>query len=532
MAKKQSENDEPKRSQPMRAELNDAFIKRLRLSEPPIGYDKKSGKLIFGKDPDCASYILWDSAQSAPPGFGVKVAGKKTYILRRKVDGKSIMPTVGNFADFKDIDAARKKAAEMALFIMETGRNPNQVSRQLRAVELTLGGALASYREHMVKRVQRPASKETLRVYDRVVKQFDTWKWSKRQVSEITTDEIVKQFQKGREKATANEQTFRWASRAVSWCISHEKLAAAAARRKPTIDVNPFEVLVNDKHYRSKEQIDSEREEKGVRNPLGPKQDLGKFLEVAWSKRLVNDNMTGIHFLMLMLLWGCRKSEHAECVWGELLKTHGEPGESVLATSHVFMEDHEKWGPYVFFYKTKNRRNHRLPLTPMALNLLRMRQQAAAEEVTRRRGFAGKSRRFVFPARSPLSKSGHYSDATDLLDDLREELGLERLTPHDLRRSFGAVMEALDVSKIIRKRFLNHADSDVTDSYTKAEWELLRQEMARIEQGILVKAPNVYNALKPVDWPAIAAPPPHVSRPPKPRTGRPRKAVAKASKSE
>ena len=46
-----------------------------------------------------SSYILWDSHRMAPPGFGVRVAGKKTYVLRRKVDGRSIMPTVGNVAD-------------------------------------------------------------------------------------------------------------------------------------------------------------------------------------------------------------------------------------------------------------------------------------------------------------------------------------------------------------------------------------------------------------------------------------------------
>jgi hypothetical protein len=47
--------------------------------------------------------------------------------------------------------------------------------------------------------------------------------------------------------------------------------------------------------------------------------------------------------------------------------------------------------------------------------------------------------------------------------------------------------------------------------------------MARIEQEILIKAPNVYNTLKPVDWPPIPAPAPHVCRPTKPRTGRPKK---------
>ena len=89
------------------------------------------------------------------------------------------------------------------------------------------------------------------------------------------------------------------------------------------------------------------------------------------------------------------------------------------------------------------------------------------------------------------------------------------------------MMTELDVPEGIKRRFLNHARSDVTDTYTQAEWKLLREWMGKIEQQMFLKAPNVYNALKPVDWPAIPAPPMHVCKPPKPRTGRPRKVVAR-----
>ena len=90
-------------------------------------------------------------------------------------------------------------------------------------------------------------------------------------------------------------------------------------------------------------------------------------------------------------------------------------------------------------------------------------------------------------------------------------------------------MTSLGVDDVIKSRFLNHAHAKVTDTYTQAEWALLRTEMNHIEQGILLTAPNVFNALKPVDWPPIAAPAPHLCRPPKPRSGRPRKAISKLS---
>lgn len=518
----------------MKAELDLKLIKLLTLEQVPAGVDEK-GRLTFSSNPRTLqdgspnpdflpSYILWDGHRTAPPGFGIRVAGKKTYVIRRKVNGRSIMPTVGNVADFNVLDDARRKAADMARVMLDSGMNPNELSRQRKNAEITLGQAMARYRNHLVTRRQKPAREATLRVFDRVVRKLDSWAWTQRLVTDISTDEIERKFLEDTVHSEANEQAFRWPTAAVRWCIENEALAASAARREPGITVNPFDVLTLNRHYRTQTQKNREREEQSKRNPLKPGSTLGTFLEAAWSKRLTNDNATGIHYLMLMLLWGCRQSEHAPLCWGELLTEHGEPGVSKKATSHVWLDDHERYGPYVFFYRTKNTLDHRLPITPMVLNLLRLRETSAALEAEKR-GFGAKSRKYVFPARSRFSKTGHYTDATDLLGAIREEIDVEKLSRHDLRRSFGAVMTSIDVPESIKKHLLNHASSSVTDTYTKAEWKLLREWMVKIEQAILVRAPNVYNALKPLDWPPLAAPEPHVCRPVKARSGRPRKQV-------
>ncbi|MGS1020578.1 tyrosine-type recombinase/integrase [Burkholderia glumae] len=501
----------------MKADLNLALIKRLRLAETPVGLDAK-GALVFEANVGNKPYILWDSNRDAPPGFGVRVAAKKTYIIRRKVDGVSIMPTVGNVADFLDLGLARKKAAELAMSMVETGKNPNRTKREAGALEPTLGDIVAAYRNHLATRVKRRATAETLRAVDRAANKFKDWKWEARKLKELRTDEIVDRFHLGSGTPTATEQTFRLASTATKWAIGKEMLDAAHEGRAPALTTNPFTILTLQGMYRSRAQVAMEREERGARNPLSPSETLGPFLEAAWSKRLENDNRTGVDFLILMLLLGCRKSEHAKCQWAELLSV-----DERKTTSHVWLDEGGEYGPHVFLHKTKNGRNHRLPLGRMATELLRRRQEAAAEE-TMRRGFGAKSRAFVFPARSKFSKSGHYSDATALLASLRTETGIGKLAPHDLRRSFGAVMTSLDVPETVKRRFLNHADASVTDTYTKPEWLMLREWMERIEQAVLSKAPNVYNALKPIDWPPLVAPDPHICRPPKPRSGRPPKA--------
>jgi integrase len=518
----------------MKADLTVKLIKGLSLDEIPVGADAR-GHLLFEPNPQKirgkanpkyrSSYILWDSNRESPPGFGVRVAAKKTYVLRRKVNGKSIMPTVGNFADFNRIELARARAADLARTLVETGMNPNELARKAASSEITLREVFARYRQHLTTRKQKPATAETLRVLDRVVAKHEKLGWMGKAIPQITTDAIEKAFLASDDGVAAKEQAFRTAFTAVRWLVKVEAIAAAGERREPRVVANPFEILGINKHFRAPDQIDRERDEQGKRNPLRPSASLGPFLEAAWSKRLQNDNETGIHYLVLMLLWGCRKSEHAKCVWHELLTEHGPAGAGRKTTSHICLTEDPDWGTYVFFHKTKNGRNHRLPLAPMALSLLKQRQVSAAEEAARR-GFEAKSRKFAFPARNPTSKTGHYSDPTDLLGALREEIGIEKLAPHDLRRSFGAMMAEIGVPEGIQRRFLNHARSDVTDIYTQAEWRLLREWMAKIEQQVFLKAPNVYNALKPVDWPPIPAPPPHECRPPKPRTGRPRKRAA------
>lgn len=64
-----------------------------------MGYGS-DGKLTFASKPvpNPESHILWDASRDAPPGFGLEVAGKKTYILRRKVLGKSRDPFIAKAA--------------------------------------------------------------------------------------------------------------------------------------------------------------------------------------------------------------------------------------------------------------------------------------------------------------------------------------------------------------------------------------------------------------------------------------------------
>jgi len=514
----------------VKIELSMPLIKALKLGQKPVAIDA-AGKLVFEADPTNAPYIVYDASQDAPPGFGVKVAGKKTFIVRRKVNGKSVQPTVGNVADFmrakSPLTEARQVAAKLVEGILSTGRNPNVEARKAVALIPTLGELFALYREHVATRKRKPASQETLRVFDRSVRRFEALGWLRRKVDEFESAEILSEFEKASKEApVAAEQTFRLAISALNWKMRNEQLDASVAGREVAIRANPFITLAANGQFLTREERELHYQKSSVRNPLTPSKSLGEFLEVAWAKRSTNDNATGVDYLIAMLLWGCRKSEHAQCVWREFV-----PAGKEKEMSYVDLSDDPMWGPSVYFHKTKNTRAHRLPLTPFAAELMRQRQRSSAEESSIR-GFGLKSRHFVFPARSKQSKTGHYSDSTDLRGAIIDEAGIHKLTNHDLRRSFGAIMTTLCAPEPIKKSFFNHSASNITEIYTPPEWNMLREWMSKIEQKILMTAPNAYNALKPSDWPPLPAPEPHVCRPPKPRTGRPKKASTTADERE
>ncbi|MDP9085671.1 MAG: hypothetical protein M3N02_02760, partial [Pseudomonadota bacterium] len=106
---------------------------------------------------------------------------------------------------------------------------------------------------------------------------------------------------------------------------------------------------------------------------------------------------------------------------------------------------------------------------------------------------------WVFPARSPSSMKGHYSDPTIAMRTVRDNAGIKVVRGHDLRRTFGAACERLGLNDRQIKRMLGHgvAGGETLGRYTSPEWHDLEHRMAKVEEEILKAAPAVYNALRP-----------------------------------
>nr|WP_246875894.1 tyrosine-type recombinase/integrase [Pantoea ananatis] len=463
------------------------IINKLSIDTKPE-FDS-DGRVVFVPNISGKPYLITDNHRDSPVGFGVKVsATKKTYIIQRRVsgggrspsEGKSpsqvIRATIGNVSDFASIDQAREVARTYAQAMKSTQRNPNAVKREADIAELTLSEIFAQYKQHLLGR-SKPAKPNSIRVLDKAEQKLK--EWERYRVRDLTGNVILKKFDEIASKTrTTAEQTFRWANVAVQHAIDVEAMNAQSQQRLPVLTYNPFTVLRIQKKYRSRSELEESYQSKGVRNPLSAKDTLGKFLEALHSKR--SFNRLGCDYLLLTVLLGARKEETASLCWREELSE-----EEAKTASYVDLANRK-----IFFFDTKNRTNHELPVCDAVKSILEDRRDIVfAEEVEAER------RRWVFPARSPRSQSGHYSDSKTLREYLCIEAGIVKLGTHDLRRTFGRIAEEL-VSYAVVKRLLNHRNTtDPTERYAEPDRNRVYEALQRIELHILLTTPALYNTL-------------------------------------
>lgn len=463
------------------------FDVRPKLDEQGSIVTDAKGKIVFEPNTARTPYIVFDTSRDAPRGFGVKVGATGKSFLIQVRDGKRVIKSkIGSVRDFPSLKEAHQKGFEFLKTIKDTGRNPNVIERAKEYADLTLGEIFSQYEYHLIHRA-KPATANSLDAFKKAQRRID--EWSTRRVSELTSSEIKEKFLALKNKApTAAEQTMRWASSAVKYKIKLLVLEASKTGIVPHLVVNPFDILQIEKYYRGRAELESAYKEFNRRNPISAEQ-LGAFINTLWDKR--PHKHTAVDYLLCGLLWGCRKSEHRVLQWKELV-----PAKAHATTSWVDLKNKK-----VFFYKTKNGSDHELPLAPMALKLLQMRQEQLAEEFENTptaKGHSPLRRQFVFPAQNKTSKTGCYTDPTEMLASVMRDAGIDKVTPHDLRRTFGRVAESLNINESMISRLLNHGSGSVTTRYTEAEWKRLSETIERIEQSILSSAPRVYNALRPV----------------------------------
>lgn len=247
--------------------------------------------------------------------------------------------------------------------------------------------------------------------------------WSDKAASSITEDMVLK-----RHKQTSENKGKRTASNTFRVL----KLVLNYAVAINIIESNP-EGILGKARMRHKDQ----RKDRVI-----PSDRLGGWLDAVESI----DNEKAKVYLLMLIYMGCRSTETRTLEW-----------------SHLDLKKKN-----LTLYETKNGTNHTLPIPKILLP--RIRQLKTQE-----------SGRWLFPnteGTAPMSVPN--KQIKIIVNKSKVEF-----SPHDCRRTFATIAEAVGLPLSIIKKLLNHStDNDVTGGYIRTETHTLLDAIERIADFI------------------------------------------------
>lgn len=377
------------------------------------------------KPPATGYQIHWDEKL---PGYGLRVtaSGVRAFVAQGRVRGRAVIVTVGRFGLFTE-DQARRKAQSI-LQQMRDGTDPRDVKKQEEAMAVTLRQVADAFfaRPGMLKESTRDEM-------DRHVKTtFE--KWQNRAIASITSAECRKRYEevatRGLRKKAAPApgsaaSAFKVLKRLINWAMTEYQTKDG----KPIIGKNPVGVI--------KEELAKQADKTRTRHI--DRRDVGAFWNLLITARqnpaFSADTRCGIDLVQFLLLTGARRNEGAALEW-----------------RNVHLNDDDPADDWWFIEDPKNGNSVHLPLSSQAVAVLKARKAADDRAPVRSK--------FVFPSRG---KTGHILDTRAPLERFAKAIGMDRLSAHDLRRSYvtiGVKACRLDVMKL--ELLTNHVPQGVT----------------------------------------------------------------------
>jgi len=373
-------------------------------------------------------------------GVAVSPAGKKTFILYRKVAGRPERITIGPYPDLS-IEQARGKAEELNSKISK-GENPAAKRRAFRD-EDTLAELFASYCADVERKRSLGEHKRRFRLY--------LAKWRFRKISSITHGDVVALHTRIRKKRAVIPAS-----------------APGAPVRKPRMLGGPYaanrviellSVLFNYarahdwKGENPAEEIKAFRETKRERY-LEP-DELPAFFKAV--EQETNKDLRDC--ITLCLLTGARRANVQAMRWDEI----SWPS----ATWRIPAEKAKEDEPIM------------VVLSGLAMRILQERKIEAEKSPD---PLEPKSE-FVFPGRG---KTGHLVELKSAWKRILERANLEDLRLHDLRRTLGSWQVMTGASLAVIGKSLGHADgSPATKIYARMNLDPVRVSVTRATDAML-----------------------------------------------
>ncbi len=442
---------------------------------------------------DKAQAFLWDAAT---PGLGLRATpnGQPAYVFQKQYRGKSVRQTIGS-PDAWTIEQARTKARELQRQIDE-GQNPAEVKRDAQAAKeaerqqreaeaaaqrqqetreaVTVGEAWAvylaarkpywgeaHYQSHIEKASPGGVPSKARGQSDKLTTPGPLAPLLPLPLKSLDGPTIERwAVKEGERRPSSARLAWRLLSVFLNWCAEHEDYAAIVAPRNPA------------KTRKAREALGKAT---AKRDALMREQLPAWFAAV---RGIGNPSISAA--LQFMLLTGCRMNECLRLRWGDV---------------------DTKWGAIVLHDKVEGERV--IPLTPYVAHLLAglpRRNEWVFSSVqalrmdahnVRRREVRAANRGTDAPEGDALqtSKSGHISKPNAPHARACAIAGIEGLSLHGLRRSFGTLTEWLEIPAGVVAQIQGHKPSATAEKHYRVRpLDLLRVHHERIEAWILEQA--------------------------------------------
>lgn len=392
---------------------------------PPV---KLTKGYIDRVKPGLKDEFHWDANTK---GFGLRVnpSGRMSFVVQGRVEGRAGAPariTIGPYGVFT-VDQAREVAQEHLLAMLK-GIDPRDVKREDEAKAVTLRQVADAFfaRPGMLKESTRAEMERHL--------ETAFAKWLSRPIASITQADCRKRYDeiatRGLRKTPAPApgsaaSAFKILKRLINWAKDQYQ----TQDETPIIQKNPVDIV--------SEELAGQADK--VRTRRIDRRQIGMFWNLLATARqnpaFGADTHAGLDLVMFLLLTGARRNEGAALTW-----------------DRVNLDDTDPANNWFHLPDPKNKNPVWLPLSSQAVAVLKARQ-AANER-------APAKSKFVFPSRSA---AGHIKDTRAPLERFSVVIGMERLSAHDLRRTFvtlGSNACRLDVAKL--SLLTNHKPQGVT----------------------------------------------------------------------
>lgn len=365
-------------------------------------------------------------------GFGLRITptGKITFVVQGRVEGsgKEARITIGAYGVFT-VEQARDVAREH-LRTMRMGGDPRAIKKQDEAMKVTLRQVADAYFARPGQPLRESTKAEMNRHIDKVFA-----KWTDKPIASITIEDCR---QRHREMCESGVDGRPAPGQAQISLVTLRTLINFANRRYPRADGSPL-IAVNP--VKAMAQDDWKTFEPRTRHiELHQVGAAWYSLDEMRLSPKNTDALAAIDLVRFLMLTGARRTEAAALTWDRI---HFDDDVS-NCWWHLREEDNKTGNPIW------------LPLSSQAVALLKERRGLA--DVATKLG-KGESP-FVFPSRS---KVGHVTDARAPFEVLRNALGMDGLSAHDLRRTHVTVgFSACNVELFKMELLTNHVPEGVT----------------------------------------------------------------------